>query len=87
MKLLNFSELSRHITKGDRNAIRVNKIPRKWWGDIDTFIYRTLPDWWEEKKQSIGGKQSEHKCPVCGSDKTYTTTAIHCTRCAVTTKN
>jgi hypothetical protein len=26
------------------------------------------------------------KCPCCGSDKTYHTKAIHCTRCAVTTE-
>jgi hypothetical protein len=25
-------------------------------------------------------------CPCCGSDKTYNTEAIHCTRCAVTTE-
>lgn len=25
-------------------------------------------------------------CPCCGSDKTYKTDAIHCSRCAVTTE-
>jgi hypothetical protein len=25
-------------------------------------------------------------CPCCGSDKTYRTEAVHCTRCAVTTE-
>ena len=28
-KLLNWSELSRYITKGDRNGIRFGKIPKK----------------------------------------------------------
>ena len=26
------------------------------------------------------------KCPVCGSEKTYQTQAIHCNHCAVTTE-
>jgi len=26
------------------------------------------------------------KCPVCGSNKTYETRAIHCNHCAVTTE-
>jgi hypothetical protein len=56
VKLLNFSELSRHVTKGDRNAIRANKIPRKWWGEIDKLIYTTLPQWWEEKKKELNNK-------------------------------
>jgi uncharacterized paraquat-inducible protein A len=25
-------------------------------------------------------------CPCCGSDKTYKTDAVHCSRCAVTTE-
>ena len=25
-------------------------------------------------------------CPCCGSDKTYKTNAVHCSRCAVTTE-
>ena len=27
-----------------------------------------------------------NKCPCCGSDKVYLTSAIHCKRCAVTTE-
>lgn len=53
MKLLNFSELSRHVTKGDRNAIRPNKIPKKWWKVIDYLIYNELPAWWEQKKKEL----------------------------------
>ena len=34
--------------------------------------------------QDVVKKSEQLICPVCGSDKTYKTEAIHCNRCAVT---
>lgn len=50
-KLINFSELSRYVTKGDRTAIRITKIPKKWHKEIDNLIYKDLPKWWETIKK------------------------------------
>jgi len=52
-KLINWSELSRYITKGDRNCIRSNKIPKKHIPEIDKLIYYDLPKWWEKTKDKI----------------------------------
>jgi hypothetical protein len=52
--LINWSELSRYITKGDRNCIRANKIPKKHTKALDNLIMNELPDWWRRyKKQNI----------------------------------
>lgn len=49
--LINQSELSRIVTGGDRNAIRLDKkIPAKHWFEIDHLIYNDLPEWWSLKK-------------------------------------
>lgn len=50
-RILNFSELSRYITGGDRNCIRANKVPKKWHNRIDQLIYKELPKYWEEIKE------------------------------------
>ena len=49
-KLINWSELSRYITKGDRNAIRYRKIPKKHIDAIDRLFNEELPKWWQEQK-------------------------------------
>ena len=51
--IINWSELSRYITKGDRNCIRSNKIPKKHIKEIDKLIYYDLPKWWEKTKDKI----------------------------------
>jgi hypothetical protein len=48
-KLINWSELSRHITGGDRKCIRSTKIPRKHYAAMSQLIYQDLPKWWEAK--------------------------------------
>lgn len=49
-KLINWSELSRHITGGDRGAIRATKLAKKHHPEMDKLIKNDLPAWWEEKK-------------------------------------
>lgn len=39
-KLLNWSELSRYITKGDRNGIRFGKIPKKHINALDKLLVK-----------------------------------------------
>ena len=34
----------------------------------------------------VVGRSEQFICPCCGSDKTYKTDAIYCSRCAVTTE-
>ena len=48
-KLINWSELSRHITGGDRNCIRANKIPKKHLLALTKFFEVDLPKWWRER--------------------------------------
>lgn len=43
-KLINWSELSRFVTKGDRNGIRANKIPKKHQAKI-TRLLNLIEDW------------------------------------------
>lgn len=45
-KLINWSELSRFLTKGDRNGIRANKIPKKYQRKVDELI-KFIRDWKE----------------------------------------
>lgn len=45
-KLLNWSELSRMITRGDRNGIRANKIPEKHKTKV-TKLIRLIIKWQE----------------------------------------
>lgn len=56
-KLINWSELSRHITKGDRNGIRFNKIPKKHIEALDKLFNDELPKWWLEQKTKLADKQ------------------------------
>ena len=49
-KLLNWSELSRYVTKGDRNGIRFGKIPKKHIEALDKLFVEDLPKWWNEQK-------------------------------------
>lgn len=48
-KLINWSELSRHITGGDRNCIRANHIPVKYKGKVNRLI-KLIEAWqkWSE---------------------------------------
>jgi hypothetical protein len=50
--LINWSELSRFITGGDRNSLRPKKIPKKHWGKIDKLIEEDLPAWWGAYKEN-----------------------------------
>lgn len=45
-KLINWSELSRLITKGDRNCIRSSKIPAKHQPAVNDLL-RIIKDWAE----------------------------------------
>jgi len=45
-KLINWSELSRLLTKGDRNGIRANKIPKKHEPKVKRLL--TLLDEWQK---------------------------------------
>ena len=36
--LINWSELSRFLTRGDRGAIRTNKIPKKYKDKVDVLL-------------------------------------------------
>lgn len=52
-KLINWSELSRYITGGDRTTLRPKKkIPEKYYPAIDKLIKEDLPAWWEKRKES-----------------------------------
>ena len=62
-KLINWSELSRHIIKGDRNGIRFNKIPQKHIEALDKLFNEELPKWWVEHKSRLAEK------PEAGGEK------------------
>jgi len=49
-KLINWSELSRFITKGDRNSIRPKYIPKKHYEALDKLFNEELPAWWSGQK-------------------------------------
>jgi hypothetical protein len=49
-KLINWSELSRYITGGDRNCIRAKKIPKKHLKALDKLFKEDLAEWWEKYK-------------------------------------
>lgn len=53
IKLLNWSEISRYITSGDRNAIRKNKIPKKHLDKLDDLFLRELPKEWLKFRNNI----------------------------------
>lgn len=55
-KILNWSELSRYITKGDRNGIRFDKIPKKHIQALDKLFIEDMPKWWEEQKSKLADK-------------------------------
>lgn len=55
-KLLNWSELSRYITKGDRNGIRFGKIPKKYTEALDKLFIEDMPKWWQEQKSKLADK-------------------------------
>ena len=46
--IINWSEVSRYITKGDRNGIRSNKIPEKHIPNITKLFHNDLPKWWDD---------------------------------------
>lgn len=52
-KLINWSELSRYITKGDRNGIRFGKIPKKHIAALDQLFNVDLPAFWAEQKSRL----------------------------------
>lgn len=52
-KIVNVSELSRHITGGDRNALRKGNFPRKHWDKLDRFFKEDLPEMWEDMKREL----------------------------------
>lgn len=51
--LINWSELSRFLTQGDRGAIRPGKIWPKHVDQLDIFFGKQLPEMWEKKKQEL----------------------------------
>lgn len=53
---IKLSELSRYITKGDRNGIRLNKEPKKHLEALDNFFYKELPQMWDELKSQLADK-------------------------------
>lgn len=69
-KLLNWSELSRYITKGDRNGIRFAKIPKKHIEALDRLFLEDLPKWWHEQKSKLydkpeaGGQKNNKITPI-----------------------
>jgi hypothetical protein len=52
-KLINWSELSRLITGGDRNGIRFKKIPKKHTEALDKLFIEDMPKWWQEQKSRL----------------------------------
>ncbi len=52
-KLINWSELSRYIIKGDRNGIRFGKIPKKHIPALDQLFNVDLPAFWAEQKSRL----------------------------------
>lgn len=53
-KLLNWSELSRLITKGDRGGLRYpDKMPKKHRDDLNRLFRYDLPRWWNEVEKEI----------------------------------
>lgn len=52
-KILNWSEISRYITKGDRNGIRPKKIPIKHIEALDDLFFKDLPKWWIKEKEKL----------------------------------
>lgn len=63
-KLINWSELSRYVTKGDRNGIRFGKIPKKHIKALDKLFVEDIPKWWSEQKSKLDEK------PEAGKQKT-----------------
>lgn len=53
---IKLSELSRYITKGDRNGIRLNKEPKKHLESLDNFFHNELPQMWDELKSKLADK-------------------------------
>ncbi len=51
-KLLNWSQISRHVTGKRQNLVFPHKVPRMYWDKIDELIYKQLPEWWEQFKNS-----------------------------------
>jgi hypothetical protein len=47
-KLINWSELSRYITGGDRKCIRANYIPKKHLKKLTQLFEVDFPKWWKE---------------------------------------
>jgi len=43
-KIINWSELSRLLTRGDRGGIRANHIPKKYKSRIDELL-KLIEDW------------------------------------------
>lgn len=58
-KLINWSELSRYITKGDRNGIRFGKIPKKHIPALDQLFNVDLPAFWAEQNHGLIKPTSE----------------------------
>jgi len=52
-KIINWSELSRHITGGDRNCIRPGKVPKKHVPALDKLFKEDIPAWWEQQKNNL----------------------------------
>ena len=51
-KLINWSELSRIITGGDRNCVRFKKIPKKHIEALDKLFIDNIHKWWREYKMA-----------------------------------
>lgn len=50
-KIINWAEVSRHITGGNRGTIRRNQLPKKHIAELDKLFNIDLPAWWAEHKQ------------------------------------
>jgi hypothetical protein len=52
-KIINQSEMSRHITGGDRGAVRFSKIPTKHIPELDLLFNKEIPEWWQQFKKDF----------------------------------
>jgi len=49
-KLINWSEVSRMITKGNRGCIRSERLTKKYIKELDKLFLEQIPEWWMKYK-------------------------------------
>lgn len=76
----NYKGPEQYVTHGTRrNKIVYNGLALSFKGSDMLFHLLAQKLGYEVIKRETG-----RECPVCGSEKTYTTTAMHCMTCAET---